>query len=235
MKKAFITVALSLVVATSFSQQLSVTAGGTFSKWRDDFTSYRLGFDVGALCVFQSDSVPFCFNAALMLVDKGVCLDGKKSIEGGGEYRFRTSLYSVHVPATVGYKVSCYKGRMTVIPTVGIYADYGFFGKISQTAEISHLGGFEHYVAKYDGKDPYSEIEKLEYQGVKNFKRFDWGLHAGLQLHLTKQVYLYGGYDYGMNKVWENMYFNPYFSSFYLNLGYLFVPSKKKMPVLEEI
>lgn len=77
MKKAFFTVALSCVVATSFSQQLSVTAGGTYSKWRDDFTSYRLGFDVGALCVFQSDSVPFCFNAALMLVDKGVCLDGK--------------------------------------------------------------------------------------------------------------------------------------------------------------
>lgn len=234
MKKVFLTALLASFSFGGAFSQLSVTAGGTYSKWQDDFTSYRAGFNVGALYQALSDSTPFTLTGGLQLLNRGVCLNGKKDIEGGGEYKFRVSLYSVHVPATVGYKVSCCKGRMTVIPTVGIYADYGFFGKISQTAEISHRG-FEHYVAKYDGKDPYSEIEKLEYQGVKNFKRFDWGLHAGLQLHLTKQVYLYGGYDYGMNKVWENMYFNPYFSSFYLNLGYLFVPSKKKMPVLEEI
>lgn len=236
MKKVYLT---ALLAAFSFGgafSQLSVTAGGTYSKWQDDFTSYRAGFNVGALYQALPDSTPFTLTGGLQLLNRGVCLNGKKDIEGGGEYKFRVSLYSVHVPLTVGYKLRCCHNTVLVNPQVGLYADYGVYGRISEDGEISHLGGVEHYKqGKFDGKNPYSEIQKLEYQGVKNFERFDWGLHAGVQIGLSKHIYLYGGYDYGMNKVWKNIYFTPKFSSFYLNLGYLFAPSVRKEPVLKEI
>ncbi|MCR5570507.1 MAG: PorT family protein [Paludibacteraceae bacterium] len=235
MKKVYLT---ALLAAFSFGgafSQLSVTAGGTYSKWQDDFTSYRLGFNVGALYQALPDSTPFTLAGGLLLSNKGVCLDGAKDYNGGGEYNFRVSSYSVRVPLTVGYKLHCCRNTILVVPQVGLFAEYGVWGKISQTAEISKKGGVEHYVAKYDGKDPYSEIEKLEFQGVKNFERFDWGLHAGVQIGLSKHIYLYGGYDYGMNKVWNTIYFNAKSSSFHLNVGYNFAPKPKKKSEMKEI
>lgn len=236
MRKILLTTVFTAFTACNAFSQLSVAAGGTYSKWQDDFTSFRGGFNVGALYDVKSDSTPFCFEGGLLLMNRGANLDGAKDFNGGGEYNFRVSLYAVHVPAKVGYKFTCYKDRISLIPMVGLYADCGLLGKISQDGFISSLGGVEHYKkGKFNGKNPYSEIEKLEYKGVKNFNRFDWGLHAGLQVGLSKHIYLYGGYDYGMNKVWDTDYFKSKFSSFYLNVGYMFTPAVKRVPVLKEI
>lgn len=219
--------------------QLSVTAGGTYSKWQDDFTSYRAGFNVGALYQALSDSTPFTLAGGLLLSNKGVCLDGAKDPEGGGEYNFRVSSYSVRVPFTVGYKLHCCRNTILVVPQVGLFAEYGVWGEISQDDILTSLGGEHYKKGKFDGKNPYSEIEKLEYQGVKNFERFDWGLHAGVQIGLSKHIYLYGGYDYGMKKVWNSTYSTNYFnaksSSFSLNVGYIFAPKPKKEPEMKEI
>lgn len=234
MKKLILTTAITAFsVGHSFSQ-LSVAAGGTFSKWQDDFTSFRGGFNVGALYGVNSASSPFCFEGGLLLMDKGVNLDGGKDYNGGAEYNFRVSLYSAYLPAKVGYRIP-YSRKVTLTPMLGLYADCGLWGRISQDGFYSAVGGIHYKGGKFNGKNPYSEIERLEYQGVKNFNRFDWGLHAGLQIGLSKHIYLYGGYNYGMNKVWDTDFFKSKFSTFYVNLGYVFTPSKKEAPVLREI
>lgn len=226
MRKLLLSLFLSTVsVAASFSQ-LAVTAGATYSKWQDDITSYRAGFFAGASYMAQSDSTPFYFSGSLLLENRGVNIDGAK--EGtASEQNFRTSLYSFHVPASVGYKFWCCKDRILVVPKVGLYADFGLWGKTSQDAVVSK---YNIKPDKFDGLNPYTDIADLSVGGVGDFSRFDWGAIGGFDVYLSRSIFLSASYEYGLRNLWDAENIKSRFSSFQVGLGYLFCPIRKPQP-----
>lgn len=232
--KKLLTLSLPLVFALNANSQIAVTAGASYSKWQDEYTSYRGGFYAGAIYSALADTVPFYIGAGALMLNRGVNLDGADDYGGGAEYKFRTSLYSLHVPADFGFKMSCWNDHMKVVPRVGLYADMGLFGKISQSKEVSYLGGMHLKSGKFDGLNPYTELSDKEKGGIQNFSRFDWGARAGLDAYLSKQVYLSFTYEYGFNKVFNTPYFKSKFSSFHVGLSYLFQkPKREEIQIIE--
>lgn len=234
-----IILAISLVLGGNAFSQVSVSGGGTFSKWQDGGTSFRAGFYVGVACTLQSDSSPLLASGGLLFLNRGVCLDGGTDASHGGEYAFRTSLYSFHVPVEFGFKRYYPHSKILAVPKVGVFADLGLFGDISQSPEVSHLGGYEHVKdGKFDNLNPYTGLAGLEYGGIKNFDRFDWGVRAGLDLFLHKGLFLSFVYEHSFLEVFnpDADVYNSKFSSFSLGVGYLFPKGErvdKVVPLVE--
>ncbi len=221
MIKKLIPLALCAMSFTPMSAQIAVTAGGTYSKWQDDFTSYRAGFNVGALYELNIDSCDVLVDAGLLLTNRGVKLDATQSYESNFEYDARTTLYSLHLPVNVGYKFDVNKGKINLIPKIGVYADCGLNGEFSQDKFYSALI-HDYRRGKFDGKNPYTDIEDMASDSYKDFSRFSYGVAVGLTAYLSKNIFLALGYEHGLSEVWSSGPFNSKFATLYANVGYRF-------------
>lgn len=149
--------------------QIAVHAGATFTKWNCEQTDFRSGFVAGVAWHLQNESSPLFGQVNLDFTQKGANLNTHD--EHGDIIKMGVNTYLVHVPVFVGYKIPIFN-HMQINPKVGLYADYGLWGKISDKGYSLR----SDILIEKDGKNPYSDLSQY---GYSDFSRFDAGYNVG--------------------------------------------------------
>lgn len=189
MKRKFFAVACSLLGISSLSAQevqvteesqtegfkkniLTVKAGIGVSNTlsRGLSTSNVLGYHVGVSDqISVAKTLPIYLETGLFAAMKGYKISGYDESE--------TSMHYLELPVLVNYHIGK-QGSFEVVPSAGIYAGLGLFGKLKYNVDL----------------DTYKEIDVFK---EKTISRFDFGAQFGVDL-VFNRVQVGFAYDLGL-------------------------------------
>jgi len=166
----------------SSPEVLKITAGdpGNFHM--------KSGFQAG----FFADcpiSDAFTIQPGASFAMKGFSDSYRSGAPNGPKVTRNFSLYSVHVPVYVQYRLNVYE-ETNVLFQAGPYANFGLFGRQAINSSKTKFGSGDD---KYK-KITYGNGTKYDIQTV-----FDFGISAGVGIEYSR-FQLVAAYDYGLSK-----------------------------------
>ncbi len=196
--KTLLVIALVLFSYASFSQSVTVVAGGNYTNVAyeqgtgalvDETYNGKPGFHVGAYydyVISKDKSQELLFEAGLLFDSKGATQEYSLNDYSS---KYVTNLYYVDAPFYLQYRYR-FRNRNKIYIGAGPYVGMGLFGKTKSTYTLNDEETVVEHKIKWGGDD---EVDDL--------KRLDYGVSARAGYHWDDGFDISASYDYGIPNI----------------------------------
>ncbi len=220
MKKLFVFLAAMLYVCSASAQvKIGIEAGANLSRMVGSSSlpsekKTKTGFQIGITADYELGSHWALMSGVSFIQRHGELELGENYHSTPSQYegymrfpKVQTIINYLQVPLKLGYKFHLNQ-HVHLLPSIGLYAAYGFGA------------GDCDLTVKDMGVTQWKPLEGKAEEGLKAFRRWDWGTTAGLKMIFNQHYTVSLDYSMGIKKMLKEYGLRN--STYQLSVGYRF-------------